>query len=608
MRTPDDVATWYRDLDKTDVVWSHNGGGYDFLLLIEACGPSLRWQARMAGSAIISCRAVGGYAECRDSMRLFPGSLASWTGQKEDLELPCVCGDECGGYCSIRPRMKSSHRRRMIDYCDNDCLALLRALKADVGRLQDEGFDVIGARGTPRLTFGAVAWNTAARMAGIDPKESHDDWKDYDAGKRGYFGGRTEVGQISLSDTRWHDDRSGRATVGHRHDANSMYPWALTMAVPHGRRRRLSPLQAGRAYRDDAPGIYQAIVDLPEHSLPLLPHRYLPTKAHGRLTPQRLVWATGRVLGHWTGAELQAAERHGAKISRFLTSCEWEDFDPLYRPYVDHVWALRSDAQSRGDKRWAGMLKWYANALTGKLAQHPEHSIIRVISDAEPEPMELDARGVGVWSHVAGRVWARSMRRLSANCRPVQAAYLTSRARVLLLDRLMPHLDSWLYCDTDSTYLTNYDPTNEGKDLGQWKYEGGLTSWRALAPKLYRFLDTDGAPHVRARGVPMPRTRDTMSDTARERVYAAMWQTLDTLASGETLTRPGGVERLRRGGGRFVRRQVSRTHHDAHAEDCPARRGRECQCGLAMTRCGTRHVLPSGRTRPLHRTADGRYL
>lgn len=550
MQTPDDVKAWYTDLPASDIVWSHNGGGYDFLLLIDVCRDET-WSARMAGSSIVSCRAKG-RAECRDSMRLFPGSLAQWTERKEELGLPCRCGSDCGGYCSIRRGMSRAERARLVEYNDSDCIAGLSRIRSDIQRLQSEGLDIIGHRELPRLTFGSVAWATASRMGNIDVEDAPQ-WAAYDDGRRAYYGGRCEVGRTT-------------STIGHRYDVNAMYPWALTHPVPCGRRVTMWGEAARKAYRDGEHGAYLARVDIPETDIPHLPHRYQEAKNCGRLTRDRLVWATGTMSGWWTLIELEAAEGHGTRILDVECAVIWEWMEPLYEPYVRFVYDLRDRARSAGDKRWAGILKWYANALSGKLAQRPIASSTMVLSDRDPEPLG--------WFHAGGRVWTKPSRRLSANSRPIEAAYLTSRARIKLLDRLIRHSGHWLYCDTDSTYLTRPDSRDVDQTrLGAFQYEGEARDWRALAPKLYRYRDGE-REHVRARGVPQP-----------------TWETIDELAANNTIARTRGVHRLKSAGGEFKRRTITKRHRDA-----------------VTNRCGTRFVLPDGRTRPLHRTRDGRYV
>lgn len=557
-RSRREVAEWYKNLPPEDVVWAHNGGAYDFIFLIEAT-PGLTWSARMAGSDIVSCRAAG-HAECRDSIRLFPLSLAKWTGRKislADMGLPCQCGEACGGYkCRLRPDMSAAELAIVEEYCEADCLALLSRLREDLERLESVGLDLYTRWGL-RLTVGAVAWATAARMAGLRPGSTIDKG-DYHAGRLAYYGGRVEVGRVFY-------DR-----LAYRYDVRSMYPAMLLEHVPHGRRRRLNGPAASNAYRRGEHGAYTARVVVPESDLPLLPSRVSAETGDPRLTRGRLVWACGTIEGTWSLPELQYAEAAGAKIESIESAALWSDYSPLYAPYIERIYEARRRAIEAGDDRWSGVMKLYANALSGKLAQRPGLTEIVVLGDDEHED---DLAGEG-YSHVAGRVWSREVERIAPNARPIEAAYLTSRARIKLLDRLRRHSGAWLYCDTDSAYTIRAD-SDVGDGLGEWVYEGTARKWRALAPKTYRYVDGLGVRRVRAKGVPR-----------------ATWEDLDALARGETIMREGGVERLRTGGGAFTPRVISRSLRDA-----------------TSGRCGTRHVdNATGVTRPLFRRRDGTYV
>jgi len=185
------------------------------------------------------------------------------------------------------------------------------------------------------------------------------------------------------------------------------------------------------------------------------------------------------------------------------------------------------------------------------------------------------------YRHIGNRVHALDYRRIGACARPIQAAYLTSRARVKLLTRLYRHRGRWLMCDTDSTYIMDFDPTDVSpNELGAWKYEGEVRDWLCMAPKLYRYHDATGKAVVKARGIPKPK-----------------WETLDELAEGQKVSRTRGVLKLKAAGRQevstrslFVKREVIRQHRDWDKD-----------------RCGTRFVLPDGSTRPLHRDKYGDY-
>lgn len=554
-----DVCTWYdergfrewyeRTTDR-DIAIAHNGGRYDALCLIDACGVDIEWSAAVAGSSIIRLQAPG-HAECRDSFRLFAISLKDWTGAKAALDLPCICGEKCGGYCSISRRMPRAQKQRLLDYCVQDCRALLRAYQTDIGALEESGFSVYDRRGLPRLTIGAVSWHTAKALAGynepldVDPWEA---WHVHDHGREAYYGGRTEVFRT-------------RVEAGFRYDIHSAYPWALTLPVPHGQSKLIA--SGRRAFDGELPGIFRADVLIPDSRIPPLAHR-------GR--NGSLLWATGHVSGVWTGIELRRSLDSGVRIVRLRDARIWPEESPIFRPYMEHVYSLRVKAKAAHDKRWDAVLKLCMNSLSGKLAQRPEVTTIRLTD----EPLS-DAGWLGPLGR-AGRMWIQVTRRLAPCARPQMAAVLTSRVRGVLLSRLERADFGAVYCDTDSVYCVRPDDTDvTDNELGTWGFDGVMSDWLSGGPKVYAY-NAHGSRYAKAKGVPKASPDDVR-----------------TLATGDgTVRRVSGVRgltgALRAGERAFVARELSRTR----------------RAPVAVV--GTRYVLPDGSTVPLRREASGRYV
>jgi hypothetical protein len=499
------VADWYRSTESRDVIVSHNGGRYDALYLIDVIDAP--WTVQLAGSRINAAR-VKGHAEVRDSFSLVPLGLGRWTGADKSTGLMCRCGQTCGGYCSIKVRgMPRAEWRALRDYCERDARALLTEYQATVAALESWGWAVRDSNGRIRRTMGGVALATAAASIGDDPREvwrslgapGTDDppsWTDYQEARRGYYGGRCEVFRTV-------------ADAGHRYDLNSAYPWSLTLTVPHGRSRHVGPRGATTAAARQTPGIYEADVALPDGPFPSLPHRV------GGEDDARIVWATGHVTGHWTLPELEAARARGAVIElrgAMLFATE----SPVFAPFI--AWAF---PQRRRDTRWCDTwVKLAMNSVSGKLAQGPEADVVLV------RPSELP-RGA---SWVGGDVWRVAQRRVPATACPAMAAYLTSRTRIALLARLERQGDDAIYADTDSCYSRVADARDVGTSLGQWKDEGPMTRWCALAPKVYTFASSSTGVltfKARAKGIPQ-----------------ATPATIDQLARGEKVRRVAGVRSL----------------------------------------------------------------
>lgn len=519
--------------------------------MLDACDSVQNWVGSLAGSALVSLRAKG-YADIRDTYRLFPISLAKWTGLKESLDLPCDCENGCGGFCSIRARgMNPALYHRMVEYCEQDCRALLHAYQRDVARLESVGFDIRNARGDVRRTLGSVAWFTASKMGGVDQEPLS--FPEYSSGLAAYYGGRTEVFR-KIADS------------GYRYDVNSMYPWALLSPVPVGASKEFDGAQARRAFREGYPGAYDATLQIPECRFAPVPHRH----------DDSLVWAHGTVTGTWTGIELQAALDRGASIVNLPRAVCYPSEEPVYRPYVEQYYQQRFDAKCAGDDSWAAILKLALNSLTGKLAQKTEVCTLKVRPDNPLDFIagdENEKRKRTGW--IGGDAFVQIHHKVSPCARPIHAATLTSRARVKLLERLERAGSDAIYCDTDSVYTISIDSADVGDALGQWGLEGTLSDWLAPGPKMYRYIGEDG-PMARAKGVP----RATFED-------------VDRLVAGEQIQKTVGVEGVRSAFRSVDRAFVARTI--------------KRQLRSTPLVAGTRWVEHDGSTSSVERSPNGSY-
>lgn len=507
-RGEDELANALLSLPKNAVAWAHAGGRYDVLWLLDWCrrhGDIPAAQIRLSGSSIASLAIKDGPV-LRDSCRLIPMSLKQactmFDGtRKESLDLPCICGRACGGYCSIRLDMRGAARKRVEDY-----------LVADVDALRDTMISLIEYAGTYQLKLGgtvaSTAWATAKERCGLDDAEW--DFRAYKLARAGYNGGRTEVGQLFAPRvSRW--------------DRASAYPAALTLPVPCGWMRVLDERTAGLAWGRDKPGIYHATVDVPDQLAPPLPIR----------RGARLVYPYGRIHGAWARDELRHAIDCGAKVVAFEGGVAWADEKPILKPHVEHCFALRKAAESKSLKTW---LKFVANSLTGAFAQDPEQDVV-VLGDKADDP-QYEQVGRYDW------IWRRTAFRISSRAHVHWAATLTARARVELHEQINHAGDDWCYSDTDSVISTRPLTRNVGSELGQWQHEGDATDFRAIAPKVYTYVDTNGERFARAKGIP---------DAVRE------W---DRIAAGDVVPLDRGVKSLlvaARGDGLFARNDGQRT-------------------------------------------------
>lgn len=451
--------------------WAHAGGRFDVLWLLEWCrrnGAVPGAQVRMSGSTISALSITGGPI-LRDSYRLVPMSLKKASGMfggtsKADLGLPCQCGRACGGYCAISRTMAPELRRQMEAYLVADVEALRDVL---LGLSQFAADNAITLRGT----VASSSWASArAHCPGLEPAEW--DLRAYRFARRGYYGGRVEVARTYAPEI-------------HRYDRCAAYPAALREPVPVGEMRLVPTAQRARfVWSRLRPGLYDATVDVPEMLAPPLPFR----------AAERMTYPWGTFRGTWPRDEIRRAVDCGVRVVEVHAALVWAREEPLLRPYVEHVWALRAVALTEGATGRGAWLKWLANSLTGALAQDPEQDQF-ILGDMADDP-RWSAVGVHDW------IWRRTVFRISDRAHVQHAATLTAGARVELHRQIVHAGPAWAYSDTDSVISITPLTRDLGTDLGQWKPEGVGHAWEALAPKVYRY-DVPGAATVtRAKGVP----------------------------------------------------------------------------------------------------------
>ena len=507
MWSEDEFARALLELPKGTTAWAHAGGTFDVLWLLDwllRAGERPPATITMSGSSIASF-AISGGPRFRDSARLMPMSLAQastmFDGQrtKMELDLPCTCGEDCGGYCSISPNLPARQANRLRDY-----------LVCDVEALRDtlDGLAAFALKNNIHLggTVASSSWNTAKEFCQLEDAV----WSSgmYRFVREGYKGGRVEVGITE-------------APIIKGWDRTQAYPAAMCKPLPCGEPKRLDRKGSEKAYNAGKPGVYEAYVTVPEQHTGML-----PVQLHSRIA-----YPWGKVYGHWHRDELRRAEERGARIEQFVESVVWPEEKPFLKPYMQRCFELREAAETKALKTW---LKFLANSLSGAFATGPEREVISIGDFAD------DDRYTPVGRHTW--IWSRPIYQISGRAHVGLAGALTTDARVEL-DRQIEHAgEAWAYSDTDSCKATRELTRNVGTGLGVWKYEGEGEGWECLAPKVYSYKQ-DGEREARAKGI-----RDAVEN----------W---DDIRSGAKVTTTRGVNTFKiavRGDKLFQRRNTHR--------------------------------------------------
>lgn len=538
----------------TGDVFAHNGGRFDFLWFIDAMirhrllTDSMKITATESGSSALLLTITGpGLAlKLRDSFRMFPISLARMGG-KDSVGLDCeMRSDECheaarlqrangkpvigcGGYCAIRRSMSKAAMRRAIEYCEQDCRALLDGLQRLIAFAEGDARLSLGA------TTGSTAWKTARAwgLIGPTPLTMREWWRIREA----YYGGR--VGLFRSS-----------APEGFHYDITSSYPHQCSQDLPDGEPILYhAPSDARRAYRAGKPGIYEAKITIPkDYWIPPLPFRAM---INGE---KRNAYPIGTFFGSWALPEIEYAESlPGVKVDPQGCVVFPESRHP-FAPLMDHLIGLR--LRFGKDTAEGILLKLWANSLYGKFAQEPATHRLVIATSA----MDLGPGATPInESQTAWMVPYDRTPPIPDSSHVEKAAYITARGRIQLHRMLVARGgDDAIYCDTDSVFSTRERGPKDGigKGLGTWADEGPFRNFDAIAPKLYRYDEDRGGkwkPSLKAKGIALTRDIDDLA-------AGIIWR---TMKSGKPIVNRTGVLSLRSAlrsssGSLFQRRVMAR--------------------------------------------------
>lgn len=486
-------------------VWAHAGGIFDFKWLLDHIAKrGLNAQIIAAGSRIVSVR-VNLLRLC-DSFALCPIKLADFSsGQgvaKETLNLPCVCGDDCGGYCSIARSMPREYMQRVRDYLYKDCKSLYDALSRLREYAAQNDLDL-------GMTIGGSAWRNARRAMGLP--DSDMSTEEHTFCRKAYYGGRVQL------------YKPGLTASGHEYDVNSMYPWSLrTFSLPTGDRTYDYGASAQRKFSQERDGIYSGVIKVPDMHLPPLPTRYKNNT--------KTAYPVGAFEGTYTLPELRYALERGAEVN-ISQSITFESSNVIFRDWIDRLFALRQDAPHGGKKGPLGtFLKLYMNSLTGKFGSNPERDKFEI----NPEAIKVCNNGkeclkdgkadcgaccvfhcngkCGAHYQLSAKVFYTKAFRIDSCAHIEWAAYLTSHARIAL-NRKQIEVDNGydvIYSDTDSIYSVCPRAGQIGKELGEWDYGGECRDFYGIAPKCYYFAREDKIIK-KAKGIRLPKKATSIS-------------------------------------------------------------------------------------------------
>lgn len=444
------------------VIWYFHFGQYDWRYFLDYFSEQqLPVEVRLRSESDIYEIQI--YFEVNKAPVVLRDSFAIWPSTLESLAI---------NFCPELPKLEIDIAH--FDPTNPDHIAYARRdieiLLVGLPRLFDSLEDMF------HVTPGATVAGTAIRawQMSLSNDEYYDgqEWNEQEAYFRSaYFGGL-----VFLTDTRPVYDAE-------TYDINSSYPATmLEYGMPYGRQVETSTFVEGKL------GIYRCRVRAPENLIvPILP---------GRNERGSMRWYSGEFETCVTSSELVFAARHGYEILEIMDGIYFEEQVFPFESFINKCRTLR--AQYRGTAREI-LAKLMQNSSYGRYgARRVRRSIYSV------DVLENDLEGCIPFDE-AGDWYVREEFDSEMLCLPQWAVFITAHSRLRLLKAVYDiGPEHCVYGDTDSiTIRKGYaDKLDVGDDYGQWKLEKEWQVFRAISPKVYSGILTNGQFKGAAKGLP----------------------------------------------------------------------------------------------------------
>lgn len=443
-RCIEDLLQFLDDLREPHTIYAHNGGKFDFFLMLE----HLQNPLKIINGRIVKC--AYGIHTLQDSYAILPVPLSAY--QKDSID-----------YEKLESHLREKHAPEILSYLETDC----RALHSLVSRFI--------ARFGPRITIGGTAIKELKRIHPFDSqKQAHDErYRPY------YFGGRVQAFETGILPGKWHV-----------YDVNSMYPYTM--------REFLHP--TGAAYIStysgilDKKGRISGIADAPFYFARI--HCQQQGAFPVRVKNEPLNFDVPEGEFYVTSHELKAAIELGLVQNVKVIEAHVPMQTISFGDYVDTFMAEKVAAKKAKNKGDEIIAKLMLNSAYGKFGQNPENYFdYEIHIDSEPEGDEWE-----IYFAAPGKpsIW-RKPSGTQAFYDVATAASITGAARSVLL-RAIHAAKRPVYCDTDSIICESLDLPLDDSALGKWKLEASGDCIAVAGKKLYALRDGKTYPKIASKG------------------------------------------------------------------------------------------------------------
>lgn len=434
------------DAPDTYLIFAHNGGKFDFFLMLE----HLENPVKIINGRIVEAQL--GRHKLRDSFAIIPIPLASF--QKDEID-----------YEKFERPVRDQHRDEICRYLRSDCVYLYELVAAFVERF------------TAKITVGSTA---IAELRKFHPFDQQREWHDQKF-RPWYFGGRVEALETGILSGNWEI-----------HDVNSMYPYVMSdFDHPTGREYLVSYSavmdKKGRMSGFARAPFYFAHIECRQDGA-------FPTRVKDAPLNFNVRHGEFFVTSH----ELKAAVELGL-VSQVKVKAVHVPLKTIrFKEYVDYWMAEKIAGKNTSDKIRELFAKFMLNSAYGKFGTNPDnYKDFLLQKDGEPmpdQPWSISSShqcGVNLWEKDA-----QTKRYFDV----ATAASITGAARSVLL-RALRTAKRPIYCDTDSIICESLGQPQDASRLGAWKLEARGDTIAIAGKKLYALRDGAECVKLASKGV-----------------------------------------------------------------------------------------------------------
>lgn len=464
-----DYIAYLRTIRKDTLVYSHNGGGFDYVnFLIDLFRNGISFSAMMKNSKIF-CFWIDEMPNIKfvDSFCILPVSLEKIAKSFTDLEKLKI--DE-----SVYKKMevfKKQNKSKYYQYLELDCVTLYNAIikfRQIINEIHEIGNIPLSIGGTSMRLFIKEFLDHKI----VVPSKSEKDFV-----FSGYIGGRCEyLGFGNKNREGWYERTNG-------YDFNSHYPAQMI--------KHKFPIYKGSwtnkgVYENDElqTGVYRATFKQTTGRIPILKPQNLDYDFSGS--------------GIYTHLELNQILRMGGKVE-IIEGYHYEFCEDIFAKFVDFFFSKRIQAQKIGDDARNILYKLVLNNLYGKFGQRDEVESLQVLSEEQAFNL-IHHKEINELVRIDESTAFYSVRE-EKKCRtsfPTIAAMITASARIQLCE-VLESCEYPIYCDTDSIHCQ--DELSDdllGDDLGKLKVEFYNSYARYGGKKSYEIQ----GEKIRQKGIP----------------------------------------------------------------------------------------------------------